>query len=161
MRSFLRLCNVYLCLSHPWAQCYPSWLHKRSHDSVCVRVCVRADVYVFVCVCKQTCMCSCVCASRRVCVRVCVQADVYVFVCVCKQTCMCSCVCASRRVCVCVCVQADVHVCVCGGGGGVPLTLTLVSLYRMGRRLSRRSAMRTGLLWAAELNATRATRLTL
>ena len=54
------------------------------------------------------------------------------------------------RVCVCVCV------CVC-----TPLTLTLVSLYRMGRKLSRRSAMRSGLLWAAELNATRATRLTL
>ena len=59
-------------------------------------------------------------------------------------------------VCVCVCVSVCVCVCV-----RAPLTLTLVSLYRMGRRLSRRSAVRTGLLWATELNATRATCYTL
>ena len=51
-------------------------------------------------------------------------------------------------VCVCVCVCA----CVC-----VSLTMTLLSLYRVGKRLSRRSETRTGLLWAAELKATRDT----
>ena len=60
-------------------------------------------------------MSTCVCHMR-------------VFVCVCVCACVCVCVC----VCVCACVRAS-------------LTLTLVSLYRMGRRLSRRSAMRTGL----------------
>ena len=59
-------------------------------------------------------------------------------------------------VCECVCVYVCVRVCVCVRAS---LTLTLVSLYRMGSRLSRRSAMRTG-LWAAELNATMATRFT-
>ena len=37
------------------------------------------------------------------------------------------------------------------------LTLTLVSLYRFGNITSNRSLTKDGLLWAAELNATRAT----
>ena len=40
------------------------------------------------------------------------------------------------------------------------LTLTLVSLYKCGRTLSNKSLINVGLLWAAELNVTKATRLT-
>ena len=94
-----------------------------------------SDVYLvmmWLCVC--VCV-LCVCVWCVLCVCVCVLCECVCGVCVWCVWC----------VCVCVCVR-------------VSLTLTLVSLCKMGKRLSRRSAMRAGLLWAAELNATRNTR---